>query len=350
MVFRGTAVVQGNGLAVVTATGMATGMGRIAHLLAATPLKKEVRRIGHMLGRAVLLIALVVVVSVLLTTEIRTLAELQAVLLLGVSLAVAALPEGLPAILSLVLAIGVQRVARRRAIVKQLSSVETLGSASVICTDKTGTLMRSEMTIEKVVTASGTSCPEGVGYEPVGAIRHRGQIVESGPLCHERIAEIPFSSQRRMMSVLVRDREQPGRCLLIAKGAPDLLLQRCSAVQIGSDVVLISYAIRMRVLVDVGKLTDAALRTLAVAYRPLRPQDAQAGAALEQELVFIGTVGIIDPPRPEATAALTGAELDALDDEGLARALRSTSSMRASIRRTSCASSVRCRRRARWSR
>ncbi len=192
MVFKGTAVVQGTGLALVTATGMNTEMGRIAHLLAttpeeATPLQKEVRQIGVMLGRAVLLIAVVVVVTVLLMTEIRSLADVEAVLLLGVSLAVAAVPEGLPAILSLVLAIGVQRMASRSAIVKKLSSVETLGSASVICTDKTGTLTRSEMAIERVMTASGCSCPEGVGYEPVGDIRHQGRLVEPGPLHSELV-------------------------------------------------------------------------------------------------------------------------------------------------------------------
>ena len=192
MVFKGTAVVQGTGLALVTATGMSTEMGRIAHLLATTPeqvtpLQKEVHQIGLMLGRAVLLIALLVVVTVLLLTEVRSLADVEAVLLLGVSLAVAAVPEGLPAILSLVLAIGVQRMASRSAIVKQLSSVETLGSASVICTDKTGTLTRSEMAIERVMTASGSSYPEGVGYEPVGDIRHQGRLIEPGPLHSELV-------------------------------------------------------------------------------------------------------------------------------------------------------------------
>jgi magnesium-transporting ATPase (P-type) len=422
MVFKGTAVVQGTGLALVTATGMATEMGRIAHLLAitpeeATPLQKEVRQIGVMLGRAVLLIALVVVLTVLLLTEVRNLADVEAVLLFGVSLAVAAVPEGLPAILSLVLAIGVQRMAGRSAIVKKLSSVETLGAASVICTDKTGTLTRSEMAIEKVLTASGCSCPEGVGYEPVGTILHQGQPVEPGTLhselvlmlsggslagnadlrqqadgswvihgdpteaaflvaerklgVHEqrrqrfeRIAEIPFSSRRKMMSVLVRDREQGGARLLITKGAPDLLLQRCTAARVGMDVVPMSGAIRARALADVNELSDAALRTLSVAYRPLAPsEDGQAGEALEQGLIFVGTVGIIDPPRPEAAAAireaqragirvimitgdhprtaariaadlgiieaggttLTGAQIDALDPAGLAAAVRSTS-------------------------
>jgi Ca2+-transporting ATPase len=141
---------------------MNTEMGAIAHMLettaeAATPLQKEVHRIGRMLGVAVLVIAAVVVATVLMVSDIRSTADVMTVLLLGVSLAVAAVPEGLPAILSLVLALGVQRMAARKAIVKKLSSVETLGSASVICSDKTGTLTRSEMTIEQAMTASGNT-------------------------------------------------------------------------------------------------------------------------------------------------------------------------------------------------
>jgi Ca2+-transporting ATPase len=168
MVFKGTAVAQGTGRAVVTATGMDTEMGSIAEMLEATeeeptPLQKEVGRIGRMLGIAVIVIA-VVVATVLMISDIRSAADVITVLLLGVSLAVAAVPEGLPAILSVVLALGVQRMAKRNAIVKKLSSVETLGSASVICSDKTGTLTRSEMTIERVMTASGGTRVTGVGY------------------------------------------------------------------------------------------------------------------------------------------------------------------------------------------
>ena len=187
MVFKGTAIAQGTGRAVVTATGMATEMGAIAGMLQATaekptPLQLEVARIGRMLGIAVVVIAGVVVATVLLLSEIRTLSDVVAVLLLGVSLAVAAVPEGLPAILSVVLAIGVQRMARRNAIVKKLSSVETLGSASVICTDKTGTLTRAEMTIQRVVTASGSSRVTGVGYAPHGRVEHAGSVLTGGPV------------------------------------------------------------------------------------------------------------------------------------------------------------------------
>lgn len=179
MVFKGTAVAQGTGSALVTATGMATEMGRIAHLLEATvaqptPLQLEVVRVGRMLGLGVVVIATVVVATILLLSDIQSASDVIPVLLLGVSLAVAAVPEGLPAILSLVLALGVQRMARQRAIVKKLSSVETLGSATVIASDKTGTLTRAEMTIERVVTVSGRTRVTGVGYAPLGRVEHQG--------------------------------------------------------------------------------------------------------------------------------------------------------------------------------
>src|SRR5690606_5503646 len=149
----------GRGRAVVTATGMATEMGNVARLLGRTeeeptPLQREIARVGKALGIAVVVIAVVVVSAILLTTSLSEASDVVDVLLVGVSLAVAAVPEGLPAVLSVVLALGVQRMARRNAIVKKLSSVETLGSASVVCSDKTGTLTQNEMTIQEIVTPS----------------------------------------------------------------------------------------------------------------------------------------------------------------------------------------------------
>ena len=362
MVFKGTAVVQGTGHAVVTATGMRTEMGAIADMLAATqeeptPLQKEVAQIGRALGLAVIAIAVVVVATVLLVSEVHGMHELIAVLLLGVSLAVAAVPEGLPAILSLVLALGVQRMARRKAIVRKLSSVETLGSASVICTDKTGTLTRAEMTIERVLTASGGSHVTGVGYAPEGQVEHQGHRIVPGPLhaeqvvvlsggslagnaalreeggrwlvegdpteaaflvaerklgAHERrqrrferVAEIPFSSERKRMSTIERDGEHGGALVVVSKGAPDVLIELCSRVRVGEQVLPFDAAQRQRALEDVARLSDAALRTLAVAYRPLEDGEGpQDGEALERDLVFVGTVGIIDPPREEAALAI----------------------------------------------
>ncbi|MDP3082328.1 MAG: HAD-IC family P-type ATPase, partial [Rubrivivax sp.] len=432
MVFKGTAVAQGSGRAVVTATGMDTQMGKVAALLDATaleptPLEKEVARIGRTLGLAVVAIAVVVVGTILFIAEIRNTADVVHVLLLGVSLAVAAVPEGLPAILAVVLALGVQRMAKHQAIVKNLSSVETLGSASVICSDKTGTLTRSEMTIERVMTASGETHVSGVGYAPEGQVKPAGHsgaepaelaegplraetivVLSGGSLAgnadlrqtesgewqihgdpteaaflvaerklgvtqrreqrFERVGEIPFTSERKLMTTIERDHEHGDALVAITKGAPDVLLGRCTRARVGLEIVELDEALRARLLADVDSLTDAALRTLAVAYRPLAPGEDQANAeTLERDLVFVGTVGMINPPREEAAVAirearragirvvmitgdhpktaariaadlgivdadspapnvaLTGAEIDALDEAAFAEAVRKTS-------------------------
>ena len=194
LVFKGTAVVQGTGRAVITATGMHTEMGAIAGMLdataeAPTPLQIEVARIGRMLGIAVVAIAIIVVGTILLLSEIHGASDVITVLLLGVSLAVAAVPEGLPAILSVVLALGVQRMARRNAVVKKLSSVETLGSAFGICTDKTGTLTRKEMTIEPACSLyrlrrqpcqRRRACAAGAGAQRRAGTHHRTAACRAG--------------------------------------------------------------------------------------------------------------------------------------------------------------------------
>jgi len=421
MVFKGTAVVRGTGRAIVTATGMDTEMGSIAGMLEAasedpTPLEREIERVGKTLGLAVIGIALVVVATILLISDVQSSGDLVAVLLLGVSLAVAAVPEGLPAILSVVLALGVQRMARRNAIVKKLSSVETLGSASVICSDKTGTLTRSEMTIERVFTASGLTRITGVGYAPLGRVERDGRELGEGPLRAEqivvlsggslasnadlrevdgtweirgdpteaaflvaeqklgvqerrerrfqRVGEIPFTSERKLMSTLEVDHEHDDEIVLITKGAPDVLLARCTRIRRGLEVLPLDERWRKRICEGVDLLTGDALRTLGVAYRPLAAEEARRpGESLERELVFVGVVGMIDPPRPEAAPAiaearraeirvlmitgdhprtaarvaadlgivepgsdaLSGMDLDAMDDASFARAVRTTS-------------------------
>lgn len=384
MVFKGTIVVQGTARAVVTATGMATEIGQIAEMLDATeelptPLQIEVSRLGRTLGIAALVVATVVVLSIVMMSEIRSAAELFPVLLLGVSLAVAAVPEGLPAILSVVLALGVQRMAKRKAVVKKLSSVETLGSATVIASDKTGTLTKAEMTIERVITASGSTHLSGVGYAPQGQVRSddagplndasdSGQtsvqlellsgdllaeqivVLSGGSLAgnagldkaadgkwsihgdpteaaflvaerklgndevrvrreqrFERVAEIPFSAERKLMSTIERDHEHADGLVLITKGAPDVLLARCKSIRIGMAVQVLEQAMRLKLGADIAELTDAALRTLAVAYRPLAEGEyvgSTPSLALEHDLIFVGTVGIYDPPREEAAIAI----------------------------------------------
>jgi magnesium-transporting ATPase (P-type) len=421
MVFKGTAVSQGVGHGVVCATGMATEMGSIAKLLDATaekptPLQQEVARLGRRLSAAVLVVAVIVVGATLIMFPPSDAAGLVEVLLLGVALAVAAVPEGLPAVLSVVLALGVQRLARRSAIVKKLSSVETLGCASVICSDKTGTLTRAEMTIEKIITASGETHVTGVGYAPEGQVLHGDSPMESGGLRDEqalalevgaragnsslrqtthgvweiqgdpteaaflvaerklaggaapserykRLAEIPFTSERRMMSVVLSDSHRGGATVLYSKGAPGVLLEHCTHERVGREAIVMDSAARARILAGVGALSDAALRTLAVASRDLDAgENPGAGASLESRLVYDGVVGMIDPPRAEAldaireargagirtimvtgdhprtaariaadlgiasadAAVLTGLEIDALDAEHFAAVVRTT--------------------------
>lgn len=422
MVFSGTAVTRGRGRLMVTATGMATEMGNIARLLGRTeeertPLQREVARIGRALGIAVIIIAIVVMSAILLTTDIEQGSDLVDVLLVGVSLAVAAVPEGLPAVLSVVLALGVQRMARQRAIVKRLSSVETLGSASVVCSDKTGTLTRNEMTIEKVVTASGEVDVTGTGYRPEGELLVEGRplddpvlldevrfVLAGGSLANdallrndngewsiqgdpteaaflvaeakigglpeeiesrfERVGEVPFTSERKLMSTLEADREHGDDVSVVTKGAPDVLLARCTAERVAGTVRSLTDARRSEILSTVDRLADLALRTLAVAYRPLPSGERPpADESIERDLVYLGLVGIIDPPRAEARTAiaeaagagiriimitgdhprtaariasdlgitsagsrtLTGTELETLDDEGLQATVRQVS-------------------------
>ncbi|MDQ2852022.1 MAG: cation-translocating P-type ATPase [Actinomycetota bacterium] len=369
MIFSGTAVTQGVGRAVVTATGMATQTGQIADLLETThqdptPLQREITRVGRMLGGAVILIAVAVIGTVFLVFKVHSVEGAVTALLLGVALAVAAVPEGLPAILSVVLALGVRRMAGRNAIVKDLSSVETLGSASVICTDKTGTLTRGEMSIGRVVTAAGEVVVSGTGYRPEGQVECDGSPIEAGSgvwkqtalvlsggslandsalfetdgewLIHgdpteaaflvaeakmglrehragrfDRVGEVPFTSERKMMSSIEADCERDGKLTLVTKGAPDVLVQRCSRVQVGDLTEPLDAAWRSKLLGDVERLSSQAFRTIAVAYRPLGDDAADAfragdgdGDGLEQDLIYAGVVGIIDPPRQEAATAI----------------------------------------------
>ncbi|MFC4169677.1 cation-translocating P-type ATPase [Teichococcus aestuarii] len=369
MLFSGTAAAYGHGRAVVTATGMRTEMGRIAGMLKSapeerTPLQRELDRVGRMLGTIVIAIAVVMVGTILLVEDVRGARAIFDVLILGVALAVAAVPEGLPAVVTAVLSVGVQRMARRKAIVRHLAAVETLGSADVIASDKTGTLTRNEMTVRRVVTASGSVEVEGAGYAPVGGVRGvEGGAVEGGlrtellrtlsaaerannAVLQEaedgrwtvqgdptegalivtarkagldsgalearfpRIGEVPFSSERKLMSTLHRDARRQGRLTAFTKGAPDVLLERCTHELVGEEAQPLSAERRASILCANEALAGQALRTLGVAFRSL-PQDGTArellGEELEQGLVFLGLIGMIDPPREEAKLAVARA-------------------------------------------
>lgn len=361
MVFKGTAVVHGVGRAVVTATGMATEMGQIADLLESTedtetPLQREIASVSKTLGLAVIVIALVVMAAIALISGIHDTDDLVTVLLMGVSLAVAAVPEGLLAILSVVLALGVRTMAAHNAVVKRLHSVETLGSATVICSDKTGTLTTNEMTLRVVATASGQVELTGTGYQPEGRVVVEGEhaddllhevrrVLVGGALAnnaqfaeidgewqiqgdpteaaflvaqhklagtldrvaeYRRDAEVPFTSERKLMSVAARD---PGEVVrLFTKGAPDILLARCESIQVGHEVRPLDEQWRARALADVEELSASGHRTLGVAYRMLTDDPASpVDESTEFGLVYLGVAGIVDPPREEAARAVAEA-------------------------------------------
>ena len=369
MVHNGTAVTQGTGRAIVTSTGMHTEMGSIATLLhetqeEPTPLSKEIDRVGRMLGILVIIVAIIVLAMVFITANVDTADEFVQALLLAVSLAVAAVPEGLPTVLSLVLSVGVQRMAGHNAIVKNLSSVETLGSASVICSDKTGTLTRGEMTIGHVSTGDGAVQVTGVGYQPTGGLERDGApvpdddparkavagVLRGGSLAnnavlhepqaegngswevqgdpteaaflvayrklgeedpreqYERRGEVPFTSERKLMSSI--EAAPDGHVDLVVKGAPDVLLHRCSTVRAGDEDVPLTAASRAQILGDVEALSGQAYRTLGVASRGLADTEVTDAPdeAIERDLTYRGTVGIIDPPREEAKVAIAEAQ------------------------------------------
>lgn len=423
MIFSGTAATYGRGKAVVTETGMQTEMGRIAGMLEdapaeTTPLQKELDRVGKILGLVVVIIAVVMIVTIILVEQVRGFSAFFDVLILGVALAVAAVPEGLPAVVTAVLALGVQRMAKRNAIVRHLAAVETLGSANVIASDKTGTLTKNEMTVRAIVTASGRVNLEGAGYAPTGAVRVEGGAPLEGALRIElqraltvahrannavmqerdgrwtvqgdptegalvvaarkagladetldarfaRVGEVPFSSERKLMTTVHTDAERRERLVVFTKGAPDVLIARCSQERVGETKRPLSAERRAEILKVNDALASQALRTLGVAAREL-PADAlqntEVDEDLEQELIFLGLIGMIDPPREEAkqavararsagirpimitgdhpkTAAIiaaelgittdgravTGAELEAMSDETLAQTVREVS-------------------------
>ena len=370
MVFSGTAATYGRGIAIVTAIGMQTEMGRIAGLLRetkkeSTPLQKELDRTGKLLGVVVIVIAVVMITTIIVVENVRSFTGIVDVLILGVALAVAAVPEGLPAVVTGVLSLGVQRMARRNAIVRHLAAVETLGSASVIASDKTGTLTKNEMTVRVSVTASGRVTFGGSGYAPAGEVARDDGAPVDGALRleleralaaadrannatvqeHEglwsvqgdptegallvaarkagvraddldtrlpRVGEIPFSSERKLMSTVHRDIEQDDRLIVFVKGAPDVLLARCTAELLGEHPRLLTPERRAEIVRANEALADEALRTLGVAIRILpgdgtTRNDGSVDADIEQDLVFAGLIGMIDPPRVEAKEAVARA-------------------------------------------
>jgi Ca2+-transporting ATPase len=365
MVFAGSSVVSGRGRAIVTATGMRTELGRVAGLLQTTaqektPLQRELDRVGRLLGKAVLLIAAVVTVTLLWAEGAHTMSVLLEGLLVGVSLAVAAVPEGLTAVTTVVLALGMERMARRQAVVRRLTAVEALGSATTICSDKTGTLTRNEMMVRAALLPSGRVDFSGHGYSLEGEVSRDGQpldpatteelhrLLRAGVLANNavlvregenfavrgdptegalkiaafkagldeariagrfpRLGEVPFSSERKLMSTAHADTEKERR-VLVSKGAPDLLLGRCTHERHGEEEVALAAARRAEILARIEGLAAQALRPLGLAYRVVEVEEAPSAWAAEHErdLVWLGAVGMIDPPRPEAMRAVAAA-------------------------------------------
>ncbi|HEX6939387.1 MAG TPA: cation-translocating P-type ATPase [Longimicrobiales bacterium] len=368
MVFMGTSVAYGRGEAVVVATGMATEMGGIATLLGraeekTTPLQRQLARVGRQLGVVALSISLVVVVAGTLRAGSFSPDVLLRMFLFGVALAVAAVPEGLPAVVTASLALGVRRLAQRNAIVRRLPAVETLGSADVICTDKTGTITRGEMTVRRILLGENREIHvTGEGYAPEGEFRDaagdriaperddallrllrmaaldndarlevegegdaRRWTIDGDPTegalvvaAHKagidarrlredvpRVGEIPFSGERkRMTTVHVLD----GVRTAVVKGAPEVVMERCALVRDGPRGRPLDDATRAAILRRNERFAAEALRTLAFASRPLPADVAVDDAdAIERDLVFEGIVGMLDPPRREAAPAVAQA-------------------------------------------
>ena len=347
MVFGGTIVTYGRGRGVVVETGMKTEVGRIAEMLQTvettrTPLQRNLDRVGRVLAQAALLIVAAVVLVAVLRDE-----PLLEMFIFGIALAVAAVPEALPAVVTISLAIGVQRMVKRNALVRRLPAVETLGSTSVICSDKTGTLTRDEMTAREIRTHDRMVTLSGSGYEPEGELSSEGTSVEPSSLERElliagalvcdarlvqdddegwqlkgdptegaiivaaakaglykadlddrfpRVGEIPFTSESKRMTTLhaVGDTQ-----VAYAKGAPEIIIGSCSTQLTHEGEVAFEEDDRAAILDAVRDMADEALRVLAIA----KKEHATLEDA-ERDMTFLGLVGMIDPPRVEARAAV----------------------------------------------
>ncbi len=325
MIHSGCSITYGRGRAVVIATGMNTEMGKIAGLLenaddTQTPLQLKLAKLGKTLG----IVAIAACAVIFLIGLLNRIPVLE-IFMTSVSLAVSAIPEGLPAIVTIVLSIGIQRMAKKNAIIRRLPAVETLGSASIICSDKTGTLTQNRMTLTKAyadggqaidvtehcpeeilrILKLGTLCCDGSFSMEDGKERHIGDPTETAIVAaafknglkkedllleSPRLAEIPFDSDRKLMTTI---QKIDGQIVAVVKGAFDVLAERCVAGDLRKAAQLVE------------EMSRNALRVLAVATRVLQtvPQDPTS-EEIERDLTFVGLVGMIDPPRPEVREAV----------------------------------------------
>lgn len=324
-VFASTGIASGAGVGIVAATGMDTGVGQIARMLERekapqTPLQQKLKQTGKVLG-----IGVVIICAVIFALGLIQKAEPLEMFMIAISLGVAAIPEGLTAVVTIVLAMGIKRMAQKRAIVRHMPAVETLGSTQVICSDKTGTLTQNKMTVAVFSGAYGEERLDGqtaqfalelatlcnnsedengkITGDPTETAflracrRSKGELEQEYP----RMGEIPFSSARKMMTTAHRT-EHGYR--IISKGAPDVLIARCSQMLKGSTTAPLSGSFKAKILSDNGELAGRALRVLAVAYKDVSalPGDDEE---LESGLIFCGLIGMEDPPRPGVKAAVS---------------------------------------------
>lgn len=364
MGFMSTVVTYGRGKGIIVGTGMQTEIGKIAEMLQSveedsSPLQKKLAEFGKMLGVLCLFVcALVFGLGVYsgYSDGVLEMAEVQLMLMTSISLAVAAIPEGLPTVVTIVLALGMQRMAKKNSIMKKLHAVETLGSISVICSDKTGTLTQNQMTVVKAFTLERMIDLSGEGYDPKGEFFRDGSTVDlseeqdlafllkGSSLCNDaqlkqapdtgawhivgdptegalvvaaakggyiqskltadypRIQELPFDSTRKMMTTF---HHMDGRDLAFTKGAPDILLSRCTHIAVNGSIHPLTPQERNSIAAANQEMASHALRVLAVAYRAWDSiPDAPNAAEVEEQLIFIGLLGMIDPPRLEVRDAV----------------------------------------------
>jgi Ca2+-transporting ATPase len=355
MIYMGTSVSSGKARAVVAETGMQTELGKIAGMIQeieqeSTPLQKKLEQFG----KWIVYLCFILVGLVFLLEWLRG-GKLIDVFLTAVSLAVAAIPEGLPAVVTVALALGVQRMVKRHALIRKLPSVETLGCATVICSDKTGTLTKNEMTVQAVYAQDTLFKVTGVGYEPKGEFLLDGKVVnigdypdlvktlDAGVLCNGAqlvkdnssfkmvgdptegailtaagklgfwkekleqgfpfVEEIPFDSERKIMTIVRKT--QDNRLIAFVKGAPDVLLNECVGIEEKGKTRGLASGDRNRILKVNNDLANEALRVLAVGYRILdKTPDKYEAKEIEKDLIFVGLIAMIDPPRDEVKKAI----------------------------------------------
>ena len=338
MLYSGTSVVYGRGEGIVTATGMSTELGKIAAILTQTkdeltPLQKKMNEISKVLSIVVVIIGLAMVVLGLIQNN----PPLE-IFMLAVSLAVAAIPEGLPASITIILSIGVQKMAKEHSIVRNISSVETLGATEVICSDKTGTITQNKMTVTEInlggqkILSKDLKVDENnlplshllknmvlcndVKFDDINK-KFLGdptevalvQITENIGLNQEvvstrykRVAELPFDSERKMMTTI---HDEHGTKIMYTKGAIEGLIERCKKAYIDGTLVDIDDKLKQEILNTNGEMSNRALRVLGFAYKPIDevPQEITS-EIVEKDLIYVGLVGMIDPPRPEVKKAV----------------------------------------------